>query len=149
REGRIEGHDAMSAIPAKAGQLMRRRERTLCARTWTARAMACEPLNSAGTQAARHRRLSIRRRAFMSGSLAPCTILSAGVRPSAAWELVTREEFKRESTAHHHKVAHAAARPGAPIITVEEPDPKRRITPPVTVRVTFRPQDGATIDPRT
>ena len=90
------------------------------------------------------------RMAFISVLLATCTILCASIRPSAAWELVTREEVKRESTAPHHKAAHAAARPGAPIITVEEPNPKRRITPPVTVRVTFRPpQDGATIDPRT
>ena len=111
--------------------------------------MACEPLNSVGTQATRNRRLSIRRRAFISGLLATCSILCASIRPSAAWELVTREEFKRESTAPHNKAAHAAARPGAPIITVEEPNPRRLITPPVTVRVTFRPQDGATIDPRT
>jgi hypothetical protein len=121
----------------------------LRARTLTARAMACEPLNSVGTQATRNRRLSMRRRAFISGLLATCSILCASIRPSAAWELVTREEFKRESTAPHNKAAHAAARPGAPIITVEEPNPRRRITPPVTVRVTFRPQDGATIDPRT
>ena len=111
--------------------------------------MACEPLNSAGTQATRNGRLSMRRRAFISVLLATCTVLCASVRPSAAWELVTREEVKRESAAPHHKAAHAAARPGAPIITVEEPDPKRRITSPVTVRVTFRPHEGATIDPRT
>ena len=91
----------------------------------------------------------MRRRVLLSGLLAACSILCASIRCSAAWELVTREEFKRESTAPHNKAAHAAAKPGAPIITVEEPNPRRRITPPVTVRVTFRPQDGATIDPRT
>jgi hypothetical protein len=81
----------------------------------------------------------MRRRAFISGLLATCSILCATIRPSAAWELVTREEFKRESTApHNNKAAHAAAKPGAPIITVEEPNPRRRITPPVTVRITFQ-----------
>jgi len=91
----------------------------------------------------------MRRRAFISGLLTTCSTLCASVRRSAAWELVTRREFKRESTTPHNKAAPAAAQPGAPIITVEEPNPKQRITPPVTVRVTFRPQDGATIDPRT
>lgn len=91
----------------------------------------------------------MRRRAFISGLLPTCSILCASMHPSAAWELVTREEFKRESAAPHNKAAPAAARPGAPIITLEEPNPKHRITPPVTIRITFRPQDGATIDPRT
>jgi hypothetical protein len=92
----------------------------------------------------------MRRRAFISGLLATCTILwASSIRPSAAWELVTREEFKRESTAPHNKAAPAAARPGGPIITLEEPNLKHRITPPVTIRMTFRPRDDATIDPRT
>jgi hypothetical protein len=91
----------------------------------------------------------MRRRTFISGLLATCTILCASIRPSAAWELVTRDEFRRESAAPHNKTARAAAQPGAPIISVEEPNPKQRITAPVTVRITFRPQDGATIDPRT
>ena len=105
--------------------------------------------NWIATQATRNRRLSMRRRAFISGLLATCSTVCASVRRSAAWELVTRREFKRESTAPHNKAAPAAAQPGAPIITVEEPDLKRRITPPVTLRITFRPQGGATIDPRT
>ena len=91
----------------------------------------------------------MRRRAFISGLLATCSIFCASIRRSAAWELVTRGEFKRESTAPHNKAALTAAQPGAPIITVEEPNPKRPITPPVTLRIAFRPQDGATIDPRT
>jgi hypothetical protein len=91
----------------------------------------------------------MRRRAFISGLLATCSILCASIRPSAAWELVTRGEFKRGSTAPHNQVARAAAQPGAPTITLEEPNPKQRITPPVTIRVTFRAQNGATIDPRT
>jgi hypothetical protein len=66
---------------------------------------------------------------------------------SAAWELVTRGEVKRESIAPHNKAA--AAQSGAPIIRVEAPNLKHPITPPVTLRITFRPQDGASIDPKT
>ena len=91
----------------------------------------------------------MRRRAFISGLLTTCSTVCASVRRSAAWELVTRGEFKRESTAPHNKAAPAAAQSGAPIITLEEPNLRQRITPPVTLRITFRPQDGATIDPRT
>jgi hypothetical protein len=91
----------------------------------------------------------MRRRAFISGLLAICSILCTNIRPSEAWELVTREEIKRESAAPHNKTVHGSARPGAPIITVEEPNPKQQITPPITIRITFRAQDGATIDPTT
>src|SRR5215831_15129268 len=93
--------------------------------------------------------LSMRRRPFISGLFATCSVLCVNIRPTAAWELVTQEEIKRESAAPHNKTAHVTARPGAPIITVEEPNPKQRITPPITVRITFRAQDGATIDPTT
>ena len=91
----------------------------------------------------------MRRRAFISGLLATCSTLCASVRRSAAWELVTRGEFKRESTAPHNKAAPSAAQPGAPIITVEEPNLKQQITRPLKLRITFSPQGGATIDPRT
>ena len=91
----------------------------------------------------------MRRRVFLSGLLAACSILCASIRCSAAWELVTRNEIKRESTAPHNKASPADARLGAPIITVEEPNPKHPIKAPVTLRITFRPQEGATIDPRT
>ena len=62
---------------------------------------------------------------------------------------MTRGEIKRESTAPHNKATPAAAQPGAPIITVEEPNLKQQITPPLKLRITFSPQGGATIDPRT
>ena len=73
-------------------------------------------------------------------------VLCASIRPSAAWELVTRDEFRRESAAPHNKTARAAAQPGAPIISVEEPNPKQRITAPVTVRITFRPHPSLAAD---
>jgi hypothetical protein len=50
----------------------------------------------------------MRRRAFISGLLATCSILCANIRSSAAWELVTREEIKRESAAPHNKTAHVS-----------------------------------------
>ena len=89
------------------------------------------------------------RMTFISSSLATFSILCASICPSAAWDLVTRGEVKRENTAHHNKAASATAQPGAPIIRVEEPNQKERLTPPLTLRITFRPQGGATIDPKT
>ena len=91
----------------------------------------------------------MRRRVFLCGLLVACSTLCAGIRCSPAWELVTRNEIKRESTTRHNRAATAAAQAGAPIITLEEPNLNQRITPPVTLRMTFRPQGGATIDPRT
>src|SRR5262249_24351315 len=102
-----------------------------------------------GLRPTRKRGLSMRRRAFLSGLLATCIAFCASIGPSTAWELLTRNEIHRESAAHHNKAAPAAAQPDAPIITVEEPNLNQRIAPPVTLRITFRPQGGATIDPRT
>ena len=87
--------------------------------------------------------------AFIYNLFATFSIFCASICPSAAWDLVTRGEVKRESAAHHNKAAAATAQPGAPLIRVEEPNQKERITPPLTLRITFRPQGGATIDPKT
>jgi hypothetical protein len=91
----------------------------------------------------------MRRSVFIFGVLATYSILCASICPSAAWELVTRGEVKREHSAPHNEAAHTAAQPGAPIITVEEPNLKQPITPPLTLRITFRPQGGASIEPKT
>jgi hypothetical protein len=91
----------------------------------------------------------MRGRAFTFNLLATCSILCASICPSAAWDLVTRGEVKREQSAPHNKAAHTAAQSGAPIITVEEPNLKQPITPPLTLRITFRPQGGASIEPKT
>jgi hypothetical protein len=96
----------------------------------------------------RDRGLSMRRRVFLCGLLVACSTFCAGIRCSPAWELVTRNEIKRESTARHNRADPGTAA-GAPIITLEEPNLSQRITPPVTLRMTFRPQVGATINPRT
>jgi hypothetical protein len=52
----------------------------------------------------------MRRMAFLCGLLATCSMLCASIRCSAAWELVTRNEIRRESTAHHNRAAPAAWR---------------------------------------
>jgi len=91
----------------------------------------------------------MRRRARLCGVLATLGIFGPGIPSSVAWELMTRNEIQRESTARHSRAAPAAAQAGAPIITLEEPNLNHRITPPVTLRMTFRPRGGATIDPKT
>lgn len=91
----------------------------------------------------------MRRMALFSSLLATCGILSASICPAAAWDLVTRGEVKREHTAHHNKAAPASAGHGAPIITIEKPNPRDRLVPPLTLHITFRPQGGATIEPKT
>ena len=42
---------------------------------------------------------------------------------------------------------HPAA-PGAPAIEVVEPDPSQPLRPPVCIRLSFRPQAGAAIEPK-
>jgi hypothetical protein len=71
-----------------------------------------------------------------------------GVSRAAAWELVTKEELKRESTSPRPSASPAQSQPGAPTIEVEQPDPTKPIKPPVTIRVLFKAQAGSTIDPK-
>ncbi len=77
---------------------------------------------------------------------------------AAAWALITKEEFERESAALHLEESLAAtqplsrsirrtSRPDAPIIEVEQPNETKPIKAPVTIRIHFRPKEGATIDP--
>ena len=86
------------------------------------------------------------RRTFIFGLLA----LYATACRAAAWALITKEEFERDIAAHHLnrsiKESLAATQPGAPIIEVEKPDESKPIKPPVTIRIHFRPKEGATID---
>src|SRR5215471_19134639 len=127
----ISRHSPASTSVPHMTQLVPHLRRGLSARTLTARAMACEPLNSVGTQGdhepeivnapkglhiwlARDMYYTLRKYLFLCG---------LGIGDPGRGQ--------RESTAPHHKAAHAAARAGAPIITVEEPNPKQRITPPV------------------
>lgn len=64
-----------------------------------------------------------------------------------AWDLITQDEFERDSVAPHPVTPLVGAPPGAPTIKVEQPDATMPIKPPVTIRISFLPKAGATIDP--
>ena len=89
------------------------------------------------------------RRTLIFGPLA----LYATVCRAAAWALITREEFERDSAAPHLEEAltrglrRPTGPPDAPVIEVNQPGETTPIKAPVTIRVHFRPKEGATIDP--
>jgi hypothetical protein len=67
---------------------------------------------------------------------------------AAAWTLISKEEFDRDSEAHRFRgFVGPTTQNGAPIIEVELPDETKPINVPVTIRLRFRPQGGAMIDP--
>lgn len=66
--------------------------------------------------------------------------------PAHAWSLISKEEFEREEAAARIAEAPAVAQPGAPVISVDEPDDTKPVSSPVTIRISFHPQQGATID---
>jgi len=84
------------------------------------------------------------RRTLVLGLLAlPC------IKPchAAGWALITKEEFERDSEAPHFRGGvFAPVEAGAPIIEIEQPNENRPITAPVTIRLRFRAQGGASID---
>jgi hypothetical protein len=86
----------------------------------------------------------VHRRTLICGLLA-----IAYVNPchAAAWTLISKEEFERDSAAPHFRgESFATTQPGAPIIEVEQPDETKPLKPPVTIRLRFHPQAGAVID---
>jgi hypothetical protein len=89
----------------------------------------------------------VHRRTLIFGPLA----FYASVCRAAAWALITKEEFERDSAAPHVEESLArnmrrASGPDAPVIEVNQPDATKPIKPPVTIRIHFRPKEGATID---
>ncbi len=88
------------------------------------------------------------RRTLIFGPIA----LYATVCRAAAWALITKEEFERDSAAPHldeplaRSMRRTSGPPDAPVIEVNQPDATKPIKPPVTIRVHFRPKEGATID---
>ena len=78
--------------------------------------------------------------------------LYATVCRAAAWALITKEEFERDSAAPHldeslaRSMRRTSGPPDAPVIEVNQPDATKPLKPPVTIRVRFRPKEGATID---
>lgn len=65
---------------------------------------------------------------------------------AGAWTLITEEEHEREKAAPPSVQAPSAAQPGAPTIDVDQPETSNPIKSPVTIRVSFHPQQGAAID---
>ena len=90
------------------------------------------------------------RRTLILGPLA----LYATVCRAAAWIFVTKEEFERDKAAPHLDETQPLSRsmrpisklPDAPVIEIAQPNASKPIKPPVTIRVTFRPKEGASID---
>ena len=78
--------------------------------------------------------------------LALVSISCALARRAAAWTLITPEEFARDQSAPHITPRLAAPPPGGPVIEVDRPDATKPIATPVTIRLRFIPQGGATID---
>jgi hypothetical protein len=85
------------------------------------------------------------RRTFIFGPLA----LYATVCRAAAWTLITKEEFEQslDATQPLSRSIDRSRSPDAPTIEVSQPDATKPIKPPVTIRIRFRPKEGATIDP--
>ncbi|MGH7784318.1 MAG: hypothetical protein ACREO5_10820 [Candidatus Binatia bacterium] len=80
----------------------------------------------------------------------PLAVYATGCR-AAAWALITKEEFEREESLAatqplSRSIHRSSGPPDAPVIEVNQPDATRPIKPPVTIRVHFRPKEGATID---
>jgi hypothetical protein len=86
----------------------------------------------------------VRRRTLILGTVASSWII---VTRAKAWSLITKEEYEREKAAPHPDVqAPAVAQAGAPTIDVDQPDASRPVRPPVTIRISFHPAQGSTID---
>ena len=85
------------------------------------------------------------RRTLIFGPLA----LYATACRAAAWTLVTKQEFEDSLAATQplsRSVRPASKLSDGPIIEVAQPDETKPIRPPVTIRINFRPKEGATID---
>jgi len=85
------------------------------------------------------------RRTFIFGLLA----LYATVSRAAAWALITKEEFEQSLAATQplsRGIDRTSRSPDAPTIEVNQPDTTKPIKPPVTIRIRFRPKEGAKID---
>jgi hypothetical protein len=93
----------------------------------------------------------VHRRTLIFGLLAlyaPVCRAAAWALITAAWALITKEEFERDSAAPQLEESLAETQTGAPIIEVKQPDETKPIQTPVTIRILFHPQEGATIDPK-
>lgn len=84
------------------------------------------------------------RRAFI---LAPLAFYCANAARAATWSLITRDEFEQSRAQPlARSLSPTPKDAAAPVIEVEQPDAAKPIRPPVTIRIRFRPREGATID---
>jgi hypothetical protein len=66
---------------------------------------------------------------------------------ASGWTLISEEEVERDSAAPRFRgVFSTDTQPGAPLIEVDQPDETNSVRVPVTIRLRFRPQNGAIID---
>jgi hypothetical protein len=89
------------------------------------------------------------RRSIIIGLAGLCASLSMSARRAFAWVLITKDESIEESKAIRPAEAPASPTPGAPAIDVLQPDTTKPIKSPVTIRIRFRSQPGAAINPKT
>jgi hypothetical protein len=96
----------------------------------------------------------MRRRMLMGGLF---LVWAAPARAAGLWTLVMPEEARRENEARSLFATRGLGRPrdqevlgapGAPEILVDEPNEASTLRPPLSFRVRFVPETGATIDPR-
>jgi hypothetical protein len=84
----------------------------------------------------------LRRHLLLTAALLPAT----AARAAPMWSLVTVEEARRSMAQGPISLPRAITPPDAPAIVVVAPqDPDKPLTPPVTIRVQFKPQPGSTI----
>ncbi|WLC16287.1 hypothetical protein [Bradyrhizobium diazoefficiens] len=93
----------------------------------------------------------MRKRTFLMGGVATLVgVFSATASSALNWPLVTQEEFDREvaeGKSGSNKIeAPTPPVSGAPRIEIKRPDPSQQIKVPVSIVVTFVPQQDAKID---
>lgn len=90
------------------------------------------------------------RRNAIVGLVSLCGALSSASRRALAWTLITNDEFINESRALQGASAPPSPQAaGAPTIEILDPDTTKPIKSPVTIRIRFNSQPGATINPAT
>src|SRR5438876_613047 len=79
------------------------------------------------------------RRTLLLGTIAATYVT---LSRADSWSVVSDEEFRQASKPE----AAAAAKRGAPIIMVDQPDESEPVKSPVSIRISFHPQDNTTIN---
>lgn len=76
----------------------------------------------------------------------PAAVLPAAARAAGPWQLVTPDESRRSMAGGPLMIPRSISPPDAPAIVVVQPnDPDKPLKAPLTIRVDFKPQPGASI----